>query len=374
MITGLSVGGAELMLKRLVESHLANASYEHAVVSLTNVGIVGQQLQDLGVEVQALRMRSLLDVPLVVGRLARLIRRANPDVVQTWMYHADLMGGVAARLAGKNNVVWGIRTTRIDARAARTTRLVMKLCARLSYSVPQIIVCAADASRLAHIAAGYDASRMVVVANGLDFGALAATAEQRDALRQRCGFGADVTVIGSVGRFHPDKGQEYFVQAAGLVAQQHKEARFLMIGRDVDTRNALLATWISATGCPERFVLLGERPDVSVCLAAMDLFCLSSRTEGFPNVVGEAMAMGLPCVVTNVGDAALLVADSGEVVPAEDVAALAGGLRRLLMMTPNTRQLKAQKAMSRIRSQFSMDRARERFESIYERIAKTGRR
>lgn len=143
-----------------------------------------------------------------------------------------------------------------------------------------------------------------------------------------------------------------------------------MVGRGLDANNAQLAQWISATGCADRFVLLGERGDVPVCLAAMDLFCLSSRTEGFPNVVAEAMAMGLPCVVTNVGDAAMLVADTGVVVPKEDSAALALGLGQLLAMTPDARQQLGQKARARIHAEFTMELARERFESIYQRITR----
>jgi glycosyltransferase involved in cell wall biosynthesis len=372
IIIGLNVGGAELMLKRLVESHHGSANYRHTVISITGIGKIGPQLQALGIEVHALGMRSAIDIPRVLWKLVRLIRATRPDIVQTWMYHADLLGGLAARLAGNRNVIWGIRTTEVTACGNRATVSVRKLCAWLSRFVPHTIVCAADASRLAHIAVGYDAARMVVVPNGFDVTRLIATSGQRESLRLQCSLGAELVTIGYLGRFHPAKDQENFVRAAGLVAPHHSNVRFLMVGRDLDANNTQLAEWISATGYADRFVLLGERADVPVCLAAMDLFCLSSRTEGFPNVVGEAMAMGLPCVVTDVGDAAMLVADTGIVVPKEDSAALAQGLGRLLAMTPNARQQLGQKAKARIHAEFTMDRARERFESIYQRIIKKG--
>ncbi|WP_240538431.1 glycosyltransferase [Rhodoferax sp. PAMC 29310] len=354
----------------MIESHHGKADYQHTVISLTGIGTVGQQLQALGFEVHDLGMRSALDIPRVMWRLMRLIRTARPDVVQTWMYHADLLGGVAARLAGNRNVIWGIRTTEVTAGGSRATAFVRQLCAWLSRTVPHTIVCAADASRRAHIAVGYDAARMVVVPNGFDLTRLVATPAQRDALRLQCGFSSNVVVIGYLGRFHPVKDQENFVRAAGLVAQQNSDARFLMVGRGLDANNAQLAQWINATGCPDRFVLLGERADVPICLAAMDLFCLSSRTEGFPNVVAEAMAMGLPCVVTDVGDAAMLVADTGVVVPKEDSAALALGLRQLLAMAPDARQQLGQKAKTRVHAEFSIERARERFESIYKKMVR----
>lgn len=361
------------MLRRLVESHNGNENYQHTVISLTGIGTVGLQLQALGVEVHAMGMRSVLGIPRVVWRLVCWFRTARPDVVQTWLYHADLLGGLAARLAGNRNVIWGIRTTELTGGWAGATAIVRKLCAWLSQSVPHTIVCAADASRRAHIAIGYDGARMVVIPNGFDLNRLAATQQQRDTLRLQYGLDTGALVIGFLGRFHLDKGQENFVRAAGLTSLQYRNARFLMVGRDVDANNEQLAEWISATGCADRFVLLGERSDAPVCLAAMDLFCLSSRTEGFPNVVGEAMAMGLPCVVTNVGDAAMLVADTGVVVPKEDSPALALGLGRLLAMTTFERQQLGQKAKTRIHAEFSMDRARERFESIYQLVTRKAR-
>jgi glycosyltransferase involved in cell wall biosynthesis len=315
-------------------------------------------------------MQSALGIPRVIWKLTRLIRTARPDIVQTWMYHADLLGGLAARLAGNRNVIWGIRTTDVTAGGTRVTAFVRQLCAWLSRTVPQTIVCAADASRRAHIAVGYDAARIVVVPNGFDLTRLVATPAQRNALRLQCGFEQELVVVGYLGRFHPAKDQANFVRAAGLLARQYGNARFLMAGRELDANNAQLSQWINATGCADRFVLLGELSDVPVCLAAMDLFCLSSRTEGFPNVVGEAMAMGLPCVVTDVGDAAMLVADTGVVVPKEDSAALAIGLGQLLAITPDARQQMGQKAKARIHAEFSIDRARERFESIYQRLAR----
>lgn len=374
IIVGLNVGGAECMLKRLIESHQGNSAYRHTVISLTDIGKIGRQLQTLGVDVQALNMHSALDIPRVFWQLVRLIRASDPELVQTWMYHADLLGGLAARMAGNRNVIWGIRTTDVQAAGKRATTMVRLACAWLSRWVPHTIVCAADASRRAHVAAGYDAARMVVVSNGFDLSRLVATASQRDMLRARCRIAATEVVIGVIGWFNPAKDHKNFVRAAGLVAQQYPHVRFLMVGRGVDASNAELAREIAQTGYADRFVLLAERADVPVCLAAMNIFCLPSRTEGFPNVVGEAMAMGIPCVVTDVGDAAMLIADTGIVVPKEDPIRLAHGLERLLAMSPDSRRLLGQKARDRIHAEFTIARARERFEEIYQRVAgKEGR-
>jgi glycosyltransferase involved in cell wall biosynthesis len=209
---------------------------------------------------------------------------------------------------------------------------------------------------------------MMVVPNGFDVARLAATPEQRAAIRQQCGFGDGTVVVGILGRFHPVKDHQNFVRAAGILAARHPDVRFMMVGRDLDANNRELADWIAQTGFASRFVLLGERRDVPACLSAMDVFCLSSRTEGFPNVVGEAMAMALPCVVTDVGDAAMLVANTGVVVAKENTDALAAGLSRVVDMTPDERIRLGQMAKARIHAEFTMMRARERFEDIYLRL------
>ena len=356
------------MLKRLVESHQHDDQFRHSVISLTNFGPVGLQLQALGVEVHSLQMRGLHNVIVTIWRLRKILRQNSPDVVQTWMYHADLLGGLAARMAGIKNVIWGIRTTDVSAGSSRATGLVRWLCARLSRWIPHTIVCAAEASRRVHVELGYRADRTVVVPNGFDLSRLQATPMQVAGFRSACGFSADTVVVGTLGRFNAVKDPHNFVRAAGLLAREYPRVQFLMVGRDCNAANAQLMGWIKATGCADRFVLLGERSDAPVCLAAMDVFCLSSRTEGFPNVVGEAMAMRKACVVTDVGDAAYLLGKCGVVVPKEDSAALADGMAQLAGLSSIDRALLGEQAHARIATEFTMDRTRERFEAVYANV------
>jgi glycosyltransferase involved in cell wall biosynthesis len=371
VISGLKVGGAEMVLYRLIVNS-RGGRFTHAVIALHPEGAMRQRFIDAGIEIVVLDFKR--SPVLNFFCLISLLRRRRPDIVQTWMYHADLLGGLAARMAGNRNVIWGVRSTEVNAGGLSAIVAVRKVCALLSWWVPHSIVCAAEVSRRAHVAVGYDAARMVVIPNGFDLAGLVATAAQRTALRETCGFGVNDVVVGSLGRFNQDKDQKNFVCAAGRLAQQNPQVRFLLVGRDLVAGNAELARWLVQTGHANRFVLLGERADVPACLAATDIFCLSSRTEGFPNVVGEAMAMGLPCVVTDVGDAAMLVADVGEVVPKEDSVALALGLARVLEMTPDARQKLGQKAKARIQAKFTIERARERFETLYEQVIVKGGR
>lgn len=372
VIIGLNVGGAELMLKRLVLSKIHGKNYQYAVISLTDIGVVGRQLQQSGINVQALGLTGIWDAWRVFRDLLYIIKKLKPDIVQTWMYHADLIGGLAARFSGVNNIIWGVRTTDLNAAGFSGTVLVRKICSWLSRYVPRFIVCAAEESRKVHESVGYDDSRMVVIPNGFDLDRFVHLPKQRTTLRKQLRFEEEFLLVGYVGRFHAVKDQANFVRASGIVASMFPNVRFMMVGRELDLTNVQLRNWIEETRYADRFVLMGERSDIPECLASMDLFCLSSRTEGFPNAVGEAMAMCLPCVVTDVGDAAMMVGDAGVVVPKEDSTALADGLCRLLALTTEQRSQLGQKARARIHNEFSMDRASERFAALYTQMIRKG--
>lgn len=365
VIIGLEAGGAEHVLRRLVESHRDHRDIRHSIVSLTEYGELGEQLRADGLEVRALGMRSLIGAPWAALRLSRIMRERRPDIVQTWMYHADLMGGLAARAVGIKNIIWGIRSADMIKGTAYSTFLIRRICALLSPWLPARIICAAEAARAAHQAIGYDASKMTVIPNGFDVPAVEISTQPSQILRSQWGWNNDEFVIGCVGRFNYYKDHANFVEAAGNLAASHPTARFLMIGKGLDSANDELLAMISRTGFADRFRLLGLRTDISDCLAAMDAFCLSSRSEGFPNVVGEAMSIGIPVVSTDVGDVRILMADTGIIVPKENAAALSAALSKVMAMSPDARRVSGLAGRQRIVLEFSMTRTRERFESVY---------
>ena len=366
VITGLDTGGAETMLYRLLRA-ASTAGCTSEVISLTDIGPVGRKIERLGIPVRALGLKRSVPSPLAFLRLASWLKRSRPDVVQTWMYHADLLGGLAASWAGRRNIVWNIRIAEVPRRN-RLTIAAMRICAVLSRWLPSRIVCVAEAAKQAHLGYGYDATRMVVIPNGLDVDEFKATAADTAALKRKCGLLADDTVIGWVGRFHPDKGQDNFVKAAALVAVEHPRAKFLLIGRGCDSGNETLAAWINGRGLTERFVLLGERDDIPVCLSAMDVFCMPSSNEGFPNALAEAMAMGLPCVATTAGDAAIVTGAAAVLVAPRDERALARGLMDVLAWSPEARRQLGERARKRVAEEFSIARTERRFRNVYEDV------
>jgi glycosyltransferase involved in cell wall biosynthesis len=368
IIVGLHIGGAELMLFRLCESFSSDSVDQHSVISLTDLGAVGEMLRARGVPVETIGMRGAWDLFRAFIKLTRYLRLNRPDVVQTWMYHSDLLGGLAARWVGIKNVIWGIRTTDVSKGGNQSTIVVRKLCAWLSGIIPSVIVCAADASRKAHIAVGYSPRKMVVVPNGFDLGKLVATLDDRENIRSAHGIGPDDFVVGSLGRFNKVKDHSSFVRAAGLVARQFSNVKFLLVGRDVDRSNLALMAEIAVTGYADRFILLGERKDVPACFKSMDLFCLHSFTEGFPNVLGEAMSMALPCITTDAGDAAFLLGGNGIVVPVQNPQALAEALAKVVAATDSERSLMGLGGYTRIVENFTMKFAEHKFKELYDQL------
>lgn len=276
-----------------------------------------------------------------------------------------------ARLAGVP-VVWGIRNTTLEAgRSSRSTLWVARLCAALSRFVPQRIVACAQAAVTVHAALGYDAQRMLVIANGYDLSRFAPDATARVRLRTEWSLAEGVPLLGLVARFDPQKDHANLVAALALLQAQGLEFKVVLVGQGVDAANAELVAQIAVAGLEQRVRLLGPRSDVPAVMCALDVHVLSSSYgEAFPNVLAEAMACGTPCVCTDVGDAALIVGDTGWVVPPRNPAALADALGCALQHwrdTPHWQQ-RQQRARQRIEQAFDIARMVQRYRQVWQGV------
>ena len=354
--TGLRDGGAEAVLTRLCLHELV---CRHVVVSLMGRGKYADVLEAHGIHVEALALTRVGALLSGLGRLRRLLRHLQPTVVQTWMYHANLLGGLAARSTGQRHVVWGIRHSTHDAATTRwSTRVVAWACARLSAVVPEQIVCAGERARVVHQAAGYPAARLVSIPNGIDLADYADAPEQRHQLRAGWGITPDMPLIGMVARWDPQKDHRSLLDALQRVAASGRRFHTLLVGHGIDPAQPAWRDALRAHGLTERVTLVGARADVPAVLQALDLHVLSSAYgEAFPNAVLEALASGVPCVVTDVGDAARLVDDAGWVVPPRHPAALAEAISVALDAMRDGASWQARRAASRERSApYTLDR------------------
>lgn len=368
VITGLGTGGAEMMLYKLL-SQMNSDAFESEVVSLTEIGLVGDRIRQLGVPVTALGMRRGVPNPTYLPQLIQILRKAQPDLLQTWMYHANLAGGLAARFAGDIPVIWNIQHGDVDAQKMKALTLwTIRCCAPLSSRLPQRIVCCGELSRRVHVKLGYDASRMTVIPNGSDLETFRPDSEARLAVRQELNVPHNAPVIGLIARFHPKKDHFNFIRAAAQLHQVRPDAYFVMCGEGINDDNQELLEWIAQAEIQHCCRLLGTREDIPRLTAALDIATSSSSYgEGFPNVLGEAMACEVPCVVTDVGDSALIVGPVGRVVTPQTPQALAKAWQELLEMDINARKNLGQ-ALRRRAAEFGLPKVVSKYEGLYQEV------
>jgi glycosyltransferase involved in cell wall biosynthesis len=372
IITGLDLGGAETMLLNLLER--LDERFARHVISLTTVGVIGERLQALEIPVESLGMRSEFPNPSSILRLARRIRQLDPDLVHTWMYHADLLGGIAARLAGVRAVAWSIRNTELDHRTIkRTTRAVARMCAVVSGVIPDLILSCSEVAKRAHVAYGYPSAKILVVPNGFDLIRFQPTADARSSVRSELNLSGNTPIVGLIARYDPLKNHPGFFEMARVVHRLIPQVHFVLAGSRINSDNAELLRLASDAGVAEVTHLLGPRSDIPRLMAALDVLVSSSHGEAFPNVLGEAMASGVPCAVTDVGDSAYIVGDTGRVVKRDDMDGLAAAAADLLSMPSVARCALGMQARARVAENFNIDEVVIRYEGVYEGMVRASR-
>jgi glycosyltransferase involved in cell wall biosynthesis len=341
--------------------------YDSTVISMVEPGKVGEMLARRGIPVLTLGMAK--GRPSVTGfwKLYVYLKQLKPRLVQTHLYHADLLGLLAGKCARVPHIFWNVRQSNMDfSRYRRTTAVTVKLCALLSRGVDKILV-NSQAGLTYHVGLGYDRTRMVVVPNGFDADLFRPHPASCASVREELKIPGPARLVGMIARFDPQKDHDTFFHAARIVADREPHAYFLLAGHGLKPDNPAVCLLLKRAGLtPNRVFLLGERSDMPRLMAALDIFVSSSAFgEGFANAIGEAMACGVPCVVTDVGDSALIVGETGVVVPPQQPEQLAQGILQLLHLRPEAYQKRSAGARRRLLHNFDIATIVNRLESLY---------
>jgi glycosyltransferase involved in cell wall biosynthesis len=330
LIRSLGVGGAERQLVELAKG-LRGVGRDVVVLTFYPDGAMATELDEAGVRRVVVGKRHRWDVLGFVWRLAAELRRERAAILHGYMPDANILVTLLGRLLRRRRVVWGVRASRVDlSHYDRVSAVVLNVARRLARGA-DLIICNSRAGAADHVAQGYPADRVLVVPNGIDTRRFRPDPGARARLRSEWGIPEGAPLIGLVGRLDPMKDHRTFLRAAAALRREHPAARFVFVGRGADGYVAELAALAAELGLADRLMWAAPRQDVTAVFAALDVLTLCSAFgEGFPNVVGEAMACGTPCVVTDVGDAAWIVGDTGRVVPVGDADALARAWAELL--------------------------------------------
>jgi len=373
IITGVGTGGAEMMLYKLL-SGIDRTKFEPVVLSLLRKDCFGDQvvnkitaldipIHSLGMEVGEFDIKKL-------PKLLDLVRQEQPDILQGWMYHANVAAQLASFLTFKfTPTIWNIRHSlhSLDYEKKGTAMLI-RLLSKLS-SFPVKIIYNSQVGATQHQKVGYKSPKTIVIPNGFDINIFQPSSANRDHLRQELGLAQDAFLIGRICRYHLMKDHETFLRAAALLLQDAPDLHFVLAGINVDHNNSHLREVLNELNIGDRIHLLGERKDVPYLTSALDIAVSSSYFgEAFPNVIGEAMACEVPCVVTGVGDSALIVGDTGKIVPPKNSRVLANACQELIALGTAGREALGKKARQKIIELYSLESIITQYEKLYQSI------
>jgi glycosyltransferase involved in cell wall biosynthesis len=365
VISGLDLGGAERALFNLLDGFSDEERKVCQVISLTTLGKYGTKIQGLGVPVQALGLGRKPSTWPSLMTLRRKIRLEAPDILVSWMYHANIVAWLVSRRLPKAPVLlWNIRHclhSLCDEK--RTTRCVIHVH-KWAYKAVDAVVYNSWLSLEQHTSFGVDSPNSVVIPNGFDPGTWMPDANDRISVRKSLGIPIDAKVVGHVGRYHPLKDQKTLLHAMRSIMRRYSDVHLLVVGKDVNPNNSSLRRYFDLLPS-ERVHILGERSDVHRLLRVVDVFCLSSKSEAFPNVLGEAMSTGVACISTDVGDARRIVGDTGFIVPVGDYSRLEKLIDLYIGLTFVEMSKAGQLARSRIIAHYSIDKNLKSYRDLF---------
>ena len=369
LIRSLNAGGAERQLVTLAK-HMAQLKYQVSIAVFYGGGVYEEDLADADVKLLNLQKRGRWDIVGFMSRLIGMLREENPDVIYSFMSVPNILT-ILVRHFVHAKVICGVRSSNVDLSRYDWLARWTYRCERVLSRYPDAIVVN---SRAGMRYRGLEGKRNVVfIPNGIDTISFSPDLAAGRDVRKAWGVGEEEYLVGLVGRLDPMKDHPTFLKAASGMIRRHGNVKFVCVGDGPEPYKSELKDLARTLGLEESLIWAGGRRDMSAVYNALDLATLSSSYgEGFPNAVGEAMACGTPCVVTDVGDCAEIVGDTGHVVPPKDPVALARGWEKLFSLPLEKRMELGEKARQRIIKRFSLEKMVKRHEELFEENTETG--
>ncbi len=367
IITGLEEGGAEKTLYKICKYDIFNEHTIISIISLKDSDKYYSLLNDLGIKIYSLDIKFYSVIKFLY--LVKLIKSLKPNVIQTWLVHGDLIGGIASRLAGFNQIVWNVRYSKLERGVVKLrTLFLIKILSKLSFIIPKIIITVSDSALENCKNLGYSNHKLRLIYNGyeaIDFD----PKNYKDYYRKKYDIDKNIPIIGSVARFDPTKDHQNLFEALSIIKKKNVNFICLLIGPNIDENNNYLVNLIKKFNLNNSIKLLSKSSDILKSMSGLDIHILNSKTEGFPNVVAEAMSCGTPSIVTNVGDSAFIVGKTGWVVEPNDSNKLAEIIEKALAeIGKDNWKVRCDQAMIRIRNKFEIKKMIVSYNKIWTEI------
>ena len=367
IINSLEIGGAETSLETL--SCTLQNEMQVEVISLSGSGYLAQRLRSKGVLVHQLDLRANLSLLKQCFELFRLIRAIKPDLVHTWMYHSNLVGGVIAKLAGIKKIIWSVHAFNLEKGMLKpSTRALIKFLAFFSYFIPSKIICCSQKSLEIHKQLLYKKVKLVFIPNGVDPSFFSFSEVGRETIRKELDIADNKILVGCIGRFDVQKNQLGFLKTITHIQNLGMEYHFVFVGRGNDRQNQEIQKIVNTSNLDKNITLLGERDDISNILSALDIFAMPSKGEAFPVSLCEAMACEVPCLATNVGDVQFILGDILQAIDITKFELFPQAILELGSMAPKLRKKLGEKLKKRVLDNFSIDIVAKSHIELYEEI------
>jgi len=366
IISGLGKGGAENVLYRLSSE---DTKFDHEILNLGTERFYVKKFENKRIKVNNLGIKSNQFNPFLIFKVIKIIKNVNPHIIQTWMYHSDLLGGLAAKLAGFQNIIWCVRNSTVDKQFTKlTTRIVINMCSFFSKYIPKkIINCSINSNHL-HQGMGYPKNKCIVISNGVNTNIFKPDHNLRSNTKNKLGL-KDKFVIGFVARWDKQKDIDTFIHSLKIFKKEiHNGWHVIMVGSNLDNKNLKLITKLKTEKLHEHVSLLGFMNNLVPIYNSMDVCVLtSSYGEGFPNAIIEAMSCEVCCISSDIGDSKHIIEDNDFIFSIRDVERLKNIFISSFknIKDKDNWELKKKQARKRVIENFSLSKMIENYQKIW---------